>query len=158
MTDNAQLRSLLKAIRRIARAVDVHSRQIDRQVGLTLPQLVVLRIVRDLGEVTARAVSEEAELSPATVVGIMDNLETKGLVERYRSQTDRRIVHTRLTEKGIAILAAAPPPLGRKFERSFMRLDAQQRLALLGAISLIADFASASVDDALAEACGEDTP
>lgn len=156
MTKDAQLRSLLKSVRRIARAVDLHSRQIDRQAGLTLPQLVVLTIVRDLGEVTGRAVSEEADLSAATVVGILDKLEAKELVERYRSRTDRRIVHTRLTEKGHAALLAAPPALGHKFERAFLKLAPDERSATLKALRLVADLASMEAADALDGANAED--
>ena len=61
----SEFQAVLKAIRRLARAVDLNSRRIDRQVGLTLPQLVVLRCVRELGEVTSRAISAQADLSPA---------------------------------------------------------------------------------------------
>lgn len=147
MSDNPEFRTLLKAIRRIARAVDRNSRQIDREVGLTVPQLVVLTIVRDLGEVTGRAVSEEANLSHATVVGILDKLEAKGLIERYRSRMDRRVVHTRLTERGTAVLNAAPPPLGHRFEQAFLRLEPELRAATLEALTLIADLASAEADD-----------
>jgi DNA-binding MarR family transcriptional regulator len=147
MTDNAELRSLLKSLRRITRAVDLNSRQIDRQVGLTVPQLVVLRIVRDLGQVTGRAISEEADLSHATIVGILDKLEFKGLIERYRSRTDRRIVHTRLTNRGAAILDVAPTPLGSKFERAFLALKPSERAEIVEALTLIADLASAEADD-----------
>lgn len=147
MTDQSELRRLLKALRRIARAVDVHSRQIDRQVGLTVPQLVVLTIVQETGEVTGRAISERADLSHATVVGILDKLEFKGLIERYRSLTDRRIVHVRLTERGLAILRAAPPALGRRFERAFLDLAPAVRKDTVDALTLVADLATQGAED-----------
>lgn len=146
-----QLRTLLKAIRKISRAVDLQSRRIDRIVGLTLPQLVVLGCVRDLGEVTSRAISEEAELSPATVVGILDKLESKGLVERYRSRVDRRIVHTRLTDKGVATLAVAPSPLGHTFEQAFLRLPEDARASTLGALQRVASLALVDAEDELTQ-------
>lgn len=152
MTDKLQLRALLKAIRKISRAVDLQSRRIDRSVGLTLPQLVVLGCVRDLGEVTSRAISEQAELSPATVVGILDKLEAKALVERYRSRIDRRIVHTRLTKKGIATLAAAPSPLGQAFEQAFLKLPARERDNTLAAIQRVASLSVVETEDELAQA------
>lgn len=151
MTNDMQLRAVLKALRKISRAVDLHSRQIDRQVGLTLPQLVVLGCARDLGEVTSRAISEEAELSPATVVGILDKLEAKGLVERYRSRIDRRIVHTRLTEKGAATLAAAPPPLGHAFEQAFLKHPPETRAQTIDALNRVANFALVDAEDPLIE-------
>lgn len=150
MTQEPQLRALLKAIRKISRAVDLQSRRIDRVVGLTLPQLVVLGCVRDLGEVTSRAISEEADLSPPTVVGILDKLEAKGLVERYRSRIDRRIVHTRLTDKGVATLAAAPSPLGHAFEQAFLKLPDDTRENTLGALRRVGALALVDAEDELA--------
>lgn len=149
MTQEQQLRALLKAIRKISRAVDLQSRRIDRIVGLTLPQLVVLGCVRDLGEVTSRAISEEAELSAPTVVGILDKLEAKGLVERYRSRVDRRIVHTRLTDKGVATLAAAPSPLGHPFEQAFLKLPSDTRTSTLDALERVASLALVDAEDEL---------
>ena len=146
MSDSEELRQLLKAIRRITHALDVQSRRISRSVGLTLPQLVVLGCVRDLGEVTSRAISREADLTPATVVGILDKLEAKGLIERYRSTKDRRIVHTRLTESGAAALAQAPSPLGGEFEAAFFALDDLQRRQILSAFGAAAHFALASAE------------
>jgi DNA-binding MarR family transcriptional regulator len=149
MTQDMELKSILKSIRRIARSVDVCSRQTDRAFGLTLPQLAVLTCVRDLGEVTSRAISREADLSPPTVVGILDKLEAKGLIERYRSTRDRRIVHTRLTQVGHRILQNAPPPLGADFVDAFAELDKDVRRRTLEAFALIADLASGQQLEAL---------
>jgi DNA-binding MarR family transcriptional regulator len=142
MSREAELRALLKSIRRIARAVDIQSRRSDREIGLTLPQLVVLTCVRDLGEVTGRAISEEADLSPATVVGILDKLEAKRLIERYRSTTDRRVVHTRLTAAGAVALARAPGPFGPGFERAFRALGREARHEILRAFHRVAELAA----------------
>jgi DNA-binding MarR family transcriptional regulator len=147
----AELRALFKSMRRIARAIEIHSRRLDRELDLTLPQHVVLASVRDLGEVTGRAISHEADVSPATVVGILDKLEAKGLIERYRSTRDRRIVHTRITRKGEEALARAPAPLGARFEREFQALDPEERRRMLAAFQRIADMAEphafAELDD-----------
>jgi DNA-binding MarR family transcriptional regulator len=138
---NAELRALFKSMRRIARAFELHSRRLDRELELTLPQQVVLACVRDLGEVTSRAISEEAEVSPATVVGLLDKLEAKGLIERYRSTRDRRIVHTRITPKGQETLARAPAPLGARFESEFLSLDAETRTQTIAAFGRVAHLA-----------------
>ena len=141
MSPNAELRALFKSMRRIARAIEIHSRRLDRELELTLPQHVVLVSVRDLGEVTGRAISHEADVSPATVVGILDKLEAKGLIERYRSTKDRRIVHTRITRRGEETLARAPAPLGSRFEREFLALDPEMRRRTLAAFQQVADMA-----------------
>ncbi len=146
MQTDKNLKTVLKSIRRIARAVDMYSRQIDRAFGLTLPQLIVLRCVQELGEVTSRAVSAEADLSPPTVVGILDKLQGKGLIERYRSTRDRRVVHARLTATGVALLSRAPAPLGTGFAEAFQSLPPRTRQQTVAALSRIADLASVRHD------------
>lgn len=145
MSHADELRSLQKALRRIVRSLDIHSRKIDREFGLTLPQLVVLQCVRDLGQVTSKAISEEASLSPPTVVGILDNLEAKGMIERYRSAQDRRIVHTRVTARGRAILAEAPSPIGESFDTMFDALPAETRDAIVASFSEVATLCEAGL-------------
>ncbi len=45
-----------------------------------------------------------ADLSPATVTGMLDALEASGLVTRVRSDRDRRVVLTSLTDRGRALV------------------------------------------------------
>jgi DNA-binding MarR family transcriptional regulator len=47
-------------------------------------------------------------LHPATMVGLSDRLEAKGLVQRSRSEKDRRIVYIDLTEKGRELVKNSP--------------------------------------------------
>ena len=145
MSKSHELRSLQKALRRIVRSLDIQSRKIDREFGLTLPQLVVLQCVRDLGQVTSKAISEQASLSPPTVVGILDNLDAKGMIERYRSAQDRRIVYTRLTSRGQAVLAEAPSPIGESFDTRFCALPDETRTAIVASFAEVAALCEAGL-------------
>ena len=139
---------VFKAIRRIIRAIDIRSHEVSRKVGLTIPQIVVLSCVMELGEVTTKQVSEAADLSAATVVTILDKLEAKGLIQRYRSAIDRRIVHARLTAEGVATLRSAPPLLHERFRAEFARLSLKERSGLISALEAIADMMDAREIDA----------
>ena len=75
---------ILRALRRITRAVALHSRQLSACSHITGPQLVCLRTVIDKGPMTATAISREVHVSASTVVGILDRLEDKGLIVRER--------------------------------------------------------------------------
>ncbi|MCC5987352.1 MAG: winged helix-turn-helix transcriptional regulator [Pararhodobacter sp.] len=144
--------SLVKQIRRLVRALDMQSRRIDRQVGLTMPQLIVLGALGRLGEVTSRALAAEVDLSPPTVAGILDKLEAKGLIRRYRSERDRRIVHARLTEAGRLALARAPDPLGAQLGGGFRALPEPQRRAILQGLALLGELAAADARQEVAAA------
>ncbi|MGH2842407.1 MAG: MarR family winged helix-turn-helix transcriptional regulator [Solirubrobacteraceae bacterium] len=54
---------------------------------------------------SARELAERADLTPATVTQMLEHLESVGLVTRTRSEADRRVVHTTLTERGTKLLA-----------------------------------------------------
>jgi len=139
---------VVKAIRKIVRAIDLRSREVSRQTGLTIPQIVVLQGIRDLGEVTTKALSANADLSSATVVTILDKLEEKGLIERYRSVSDRRIVHARLTSQGEVVTTDLPGLLHDEFEKNFDALSSEDRKQLVSAIERIAEMMNAHQLDA----------
>ncbi len=137
-----EARMVEKAVRRIVRAHDLQSRALARRCGLTAAQLVVMKGIVELGEVTSVALSVYADISPATVVTILDNLEERELIQRYRSGTDRRIVHTRLTAEGARLVAEAPEPMGDIFLENFSRLPLQEREDLAQAIVRLAELMS----------------
>jgi len=134
---------VLAAIRRIVHAVDSHSKELERALGITLPQLVVLRAIRMLGEVTTGKLSAAASLSPATVTTILDKLEARGLVVRYRNAEDRRVVHSKLTERGAQMLDGAPPFLHERFVSGFAKVNAERQTALVAALEEVADMMGA---------------
>lgn len=138
-----ETRGLLKSIRRIVRANDLQSRALAKSIGLTGPQLVILMAVAELGEVTTRALAEHADLSAATVVSVLDNLEQRAIVQRYRSGADRRIVFTRLTPKGQEIISHAPQVFGDAFARRLAGLSPDRRRELLSSVGKLADLMSA---------------
>jgi DNA-binding MarR family transcriptional regulator len=138
--ENKNAAEVMKSIRRIVRAIDMRSKKVARETGLTIPQIVILQAVRDLGEVTTAAVSRQADLSPATTVTILDKLEGRGLVTRRRSIADRRIVHTALTPDGARILAAAPPLFSEAFSKRFEQLPRARQREIVDAFETVADL------------------
>ena len=132
--------AMLGSMRRIAQAIDIRSREISRQTGLTIPQLLVLQAIRSLGQVTTQALSREASMSAATVVAVMDKLEARGLIERYRSATDRRVVHARLTDVGHSALAQAPGLLGQRFRNRLAALPEEDKRRLAEALRTVASL------------------
>lgn len=129
---------VLLALRRIIRAVDLHSKQLAKQFGLTIPQVVVLRSISALGEVTVGQLSDNVSLSQATVTTILDRLEQRGLATRYRSSTDRRIVHASLTRKGEKALSNAPPLLNHRFSEMFANLNRKDQANMVKTLETIA--------------------
>lgn len=84
---------VLVALRRVIRAVDLHSRQLVRSHGLTAPQALILKEIVSFGEIAVGEVAQRVSLSQATVTDILNRLEKRALVTRERSSADRRRVH-----------------------------------------------------------------
>jgi DNA-binding MarR family transcriptional regulator len=106
---------ILVALRRITRAMDLHSRALHQSVGLTRPQLASLLVVSQREPISTGDIAREIHLGHATVTGILDRLEQRTLVERWRSEVDRRSVLVRITSDGRKLLAVAPTPLPSNF-------------------------------------------
>ena len=139
---------ILRALRRISRAVDIHSRQLARRFGLTAPQLVCLRqLARDDG-IGPGKLATEVSLSPATITGILDRLERQGLVTRERSTFDRRQIVVRITERGRKLVDSAPLPLHERFSRRLARLPESQQADIERTLSLVVEMMEAEHLDA----------
>ncbi|PSW21171.1 MarR family transcriptional regulator [Photobacterium sanctipauli] len=134
---------VLIALRQIIRAIDLHSRKLNKVAGLTGPQLVLMRAIRDSGEVTIRQLSNNTNMSQATATTILDRLEKRELVVRERSKLDKRKVHAYLTEQGKEVLAKAPPPLQEDFVARFQKLEDWEQSLLLSSVQRISSMMNA---------------
>jgi DNA-binding MarR family transcriptional regulator len=84
----------MAAVRRL------RGRETHRPGELTDAQYSLLFCLRDESQMSVRDLAEAADLSPASVTEMLDGLAAAGLVERRRSDRDRRVVLTSLTEDG----------------------------------------------------------
>lgn len=107
---NYELR-IFQSLRRIIRAIEIHSQKLSHDHHITGPQLGCLLAIKQHGALTTSRLAHTVFLSPSTVVGIIDRLEEKGLVVRRRNSRDRRQVHIDLTEAGNRLTEGTPSPL-----------------------------------------------
>ena len=141
-------REVLVSLRRIIRAIDLQSKRVAKLSGLTTPQVLILQSIRELGEVTTGRISAQVNLSQATVTTIMDRLEQRGLIERYRSSRDRRVVHARLTPGGELALEKAPALLHETFTEAFAALDPENQDRIVRTLDEVAGMLGAQSIDA----------
>ena len=70
------------------------------QIDLTAVQAMVIRFLYDSDRLTSSQLGKRTKLDSATLTGLIDRLETAGLVERRRNSEDRRSIRLRLTQEG----------------------------------------------------------
>jgi len=132
------LDEILVSIRRITRAIDLHSKHLIKVSGLTVPQLLVLQSIQKKDRPSIGSVAQDVSLAHATVTAVVERLERAGLVARTRSETDRRMVEVSLTEAGRARLADAPELMQANFVRQFNGLDVWEQHMLRAALERVA--------------------
>ena len=139
---------IVAAIRRIMRAVDLHSRRLAEEHGLTGPQLATLQAAARLGEASTGVLARAVHLSGPTVTGILDRLAKRGLVDRARNGQDRRSVTVRLTSGGEDVLAVAPSLLQDRFRQELIKLEEWEQTTILATLQRIAAMMDAESLDA----------
>ena len=83
--------------------------------GLSTPQYNVLRILRGArgDDLSCHEVGERLLKRVPDVTRLLDRLEQRGLIERWRCKEDRRVVRTRITTSGLGLVDSIDEPLQR---------------------------------------------
>jgi DNA-binding MarR family transcriptional regulator len=92
-------KAAMAAVRRL------RGRETQRPDALSFAQYGLLFSLADGCAMSARELAEAAALTPSTVTQMLESLESHGLVGRLRSEADRRVVLTTLTERGHEVVA-----------------------------------------------------
>ncbi len=135
------------ALRRVIRAVDLHSRNLAASHGLTGPQALLLKALQH-GRLSAGELASRVSLSQGTVTDILNRLEKRGLIMRLRDTADRRRVLVEATQQGLAVLKESPPLLQEQFIQRFGQLEEWEQTQLLASLQRIASMMDAEDIDA----------
>ena len=109
-----------------------------RPHGVTPAQYNVLRILRGAGRggLCRHEISDRLVTQVPDVTRLLDRMETAGLVTRERSEEDRRLVTTRITDAGLALLARLDEPMLALHARQLSHLTPDQLRTLIDILAL----------------------
>ncbi len=131
------------ALRKIDRAIDIHSKKLAKRYGLTGPQLMVLKEIKKSADTPISQISRNISLSQATVTSILDRLEKQGFAKRQRSSIDKRKVNLCLTEKAIQVLSSNPTILQEEFYDEFEKLEEWEKTMILSSLQRLSSMLNA---------------
>ena len=138
---------VIVALRRVIRAVDLHSRALVASHGLTGPQALILKALQK-GSLPAGELATQISLSQGTVTDILTRLEKRGLISRNRDTEDRRRVLVEATDAALTLLEQSPPLLQESFAERFGNLQDWEQTQLLASLQRIAAMMDAEDIDA----------
>lgn len=99
-------------------------------LGMRPRHLIALTVIRDAGDPTQQDLAGFLRMDRTNLVGLLNELEGDGLVERRRSEADRRRHLVALTEAGRRRLARAEFALNVAEDEVLGALTREQRDAL----------------------------
>jgi DNA-binding MarR family transcriptional regulator len=114
----------------LARRMRLRAEAVLAPLGLRPRHLVALTVLRDRGGSTQQALAATLEMDGTNIVGLLNELEIKKLIERRRSPEDRRRHLVELTEDGAKQLANVEHALSAVEDEVLGALDQSQRETL----------------------------
>jgi DNA-binding MarR family transcriptional regulator len=123
---------------RISQELQIIVQEFLLNYGLSEGRLTILGLLQDAPEhiLTPSELADQLGLSRTAVTGLLDGLEKAGLIERQAHKRDRRMIITRLTEKGDQLFKELIPQYIDCIRQAMLRLqlskeEQQQLLKLL---------------------------
>lgn len=102
--------------------------QLFKARGLTSSMYNALRILRGAGESgrMCHEIGRELVSRVPDVTRLIDRLERAGLAERLRSSEDRRVIHVRITSKGLEELGRLDGPVAQLHRRQMGHMSRKE--------------------------------
>jgi DNA-binding MarR family transcriptional regulator len=107
-TEQPELDAIVEAILYLYTESRRITKDLAARHGVTGPQLAVVKMLEPVGKLSLSELSWRIRARNSTVTGIIDRMEREGLVERRRSEDDRRVIHITLTKKGQRLAGEIP--------------------------------------------------
>ena len=116
---------ILIQIRKIVRSVDIESKKIQKEYGVSIPQVLCLSFLHQSPsyQSTQGEIRKFLNLNSSTVSGVINRLEKKGYLARLPKSGDKRVVNIALTSAGDKLLGTIPPLLHDQLSRKLKSLD-----------------------------------
>lgn len=122
---SAKYAKLMTAIRKIVRAINLESKRVQKELSISIPQLLTLKHLQDCNDYksTMTEIKLFLSLNASTVTGIVARLEQKGLIARLPDPKDKRSTPIILTSKGNDLLVRSNESLHERISNSLERIE-----------------------------------
>ncbi|WP_167607884.1 MarR family winged helix-turn-helix transcriptional regulator [Maribellus sediminis] len=119
---------ILIKIRKIVRSIDIESKKIQKEHGVSIPQVLCLNFLHNSPnyQATQGEIRRFLNLNPSTVSGIIDRLEKKGYLARLPKLGDKRVVNIALTSAGDKLLKTIPSLLHVQLSEKLKKLNEEE--------------------------------
>jgi len=124
----------------------LRGRETHRPGQISYAQYGLLFGLAGNNERSARELAGQVDLSPATVTEMLEHLEAAGLVKRTRSDEDRRVVLSVLTERGARVVAERQAQMEPRWRAALAEFSDTELDAAARVLDSLADYFDALLD------------
>ncbi len=137
-------------IRKILRSINIESKRIQKNHGLSIPQYLCLSFLGSQTDykATGKEIKTHLNLNASTVTGIISRLEVKGYIAKLPNQTDRRATNIYLTALGMEKQKSVPPLFHEKLTNRLRSLSESELRSLHSSLNLLVDIMEVNNVDA----------
>lgn len=129
-------------IRKIIRSINLESKRIEKEHGISIPQYLCLNFLSSKKDyrATAKEIGTHLNLNPSTVSGIISRLERKGYLAKLPNTSDKRSTYIYLTAIGDKIVKSIPDLLHEKLTNKLKSLSDKDLNELQSSLALLISF------------------
>lgn len=130
---------ILIDIRKIVRSINLESKRVQKDFGISIPQLLCLgHIDRAVNQVATHGeLMKLLSLNSSTITGIINRLEIKGLTKRLPKSGDKRITLIGITPAGSDVVNQAPDILHDQLAAKIKAMPEEIQQKVKGALGII---------------------
>ena len=131
-----------EAVLNVLRTADALKRGLElllKSHGITVAQYNVLRILRGAGKrgLPCGGIAERLITTEPDITRLLARMERLGLLVRQRDVTDRRVVTTKATKRGLQLLDQVEAPLRKLQQKQFALLNEREITSLIGSLEKV---------------------
>jgi len=133
---------ILIKIRKIVRSINLESKKIQKEHGVSIPQVLCLSFLNNSRnfQATQNDIRKFLNLNSSTISGIINRLEKKGLVARLPKSGDKRVVNIALTSKGEHIHKKIPPLLHDQLNLKLKKLPVDKLIEVENSLDILVNL------------------
>ena len=130
---------IIVSIRKIVRSLNLESKAIQKDFGLSITQLLCLGHLQNSLDYrsTHKDLMELLSLNSSTVSGILNRLEKRGYIARLSNEFDKRSKLILLTASGIKLLEETPNVLHDRLAEKLSKLTLENKQMVQKSLNIV---------------------
>ncbi|MBT8317460.1 MAG: MarR family transcriptional regulator [Lutibacter sp.] len=133
---------ILIKLRKIVRSVNLESKRVEKEQGVSIPQLLCLQYLAEQEDYRTNAAKLKTflNLNASTISGILRRLERKGFVAKLPNASDKRVTLISLTTVGLELLQNAPITFQQKLSKKLQALPPEKLQTIIDGIDILTNI------------------